>query len=668
MSGVIHNSMEASRSRSFETINSKARMETTFGSSAYAPVTTIKRVEADHYIYDTTLERNSASLTCVSATSADRDVDSGTACSEKGNFDISSLKKHHRTSSTISARSLHSISTTADEEEEEIILFVDKPSPKLFCPLCRRVFKDPVITSCGHTFCQACIMARGVEKCPLDDNKLSIVVANLAVAEQIGELYIHCKYGCRIRANGGGVVEHEVDSSGCPMKTKIINRREHEKNCQYAPTQCPNSLQCPALLKMDLPEHLKTCEHSRCPHQAYGCQFEGNNEQVRSHLETCKFEAVKEFLKHTDSKVGELHSALREKDQEISYLKNMIVKLTERVDRMEKTVDIRIDLLDESQTKLSSDLLDSREIVTTLQNDLSTVESRLWGVGTFDIQPLFKCKGTFVGHTGPVWALCVHGELLFSGSSDKTIKVWDTLTTYKCVKTLEGHTGIVLALCTHDKKLFSGSADCVINIWSIETLELLDSIHGHENPVCTLVTKRNILFSGSLKKIKVWNLDTLELVREMTGLNHWVRALVACDSYLYSGSYQTIKLWDLDTLECVRVLQTSGGSVYSLAVTKEYIICGTYENCIQVWDVNTHKLIETLNGHVGTVYALVVLSAPGQTRLFSASYDRSLRVWNLETFTCLQTLLRHQGSVSTLALSKGRIFSGAVDSTVKVWQ
>ena len=36
-----------------------------------------------------------------------------------------------------------------------------------------------------------------------------------------------------------------------------------------------------------------------------------------------------------------------------------------------------------------------------------------------------------------------------------------------------------------------------------------------------------------------------------------------------------------------------------------------------------------LTGHVGTVYGLAVLSAPGQTRLFSASYDRSLRVSTL---------------------------------------
>lgn len=44
---------------------------------------------------------------------------------------------------------------------------------------------------------------------------------------------------------------------------------------------------------------------------------------------------------------------------------------------------------------------------------------------------------------------------------------------------------------------------CVHQVWCLEELELLDSIRGHENPVCTLVTKRNMLFSGSLKKIKV---------------------------------------------------------------------------------------------------------------------------------------------------------------------
>ena len=39
-------------------------------------------------------------------------------------------------------------------------------------------------------------------------------------------------------------------------------------------------------------------------------------------------------------------------------------------------------------------------------------------------------------------------------------------------------------------------------------MEFVDKIRGHANPVCTLVAKKSMLFSGSLKKIKV-NLEFL---------------------------------------------------------------------------------------------------------------------------------------------------------------
>jgi len=34
--------------------------------------------------------------------------------------------------------------------------------------------------------------------------------------------------------------------------------------------------------------------------------------------------------------------------------------------------------------------------------------------------------------------------------------------------------------------------------------------------------------------------------------------------------------------------------------------------------------------------------------------------------SCLQTLVRHENSVSCLAVFRGRLFSGSVDSTIKV--
>uniref|UniRef100_A0AAX7UUC5 E3 ubiquitin-protein ligase TRAF7 n=1 Tax=Astatotilapia calliptera TaxID=8154 RepID=A0AAX7UUC5_ASTCA len=555
-----------------------------------------------------------------------------------------------RSDSAISVRSLHSESNMSlrstfslheEEEDTEPQVFAEQPSVKLCCQLCCNVFKDPVITTCGHTFCRRCALTS--DKCPVDAAKLTVVVNNIAVAEQIGELFIHCKYGCR--AVGSSAAAYEVDPLGCPFTIKLSTRKEHEASCDYRPVRCPNNPSCPPLLTMNLEAHLKECEHIKCPHSKYGCTFIGNQDTYETHLEVCKFEGLKEFLQQTDDRFHEMQLTLAQKDQDIAFLRSMLGKLSEKLDQLEKNLELKFGEMTE---KLNMGIL-----------------------GSYDPQQIFKCKGTFVGHQGPVWCLCVYstGDLLFSGSSDKTIKVWDTCTTYKCQKTLEGHDGIVLALCIQGNRLYSGSADCTIIVWDIQTLQKVNTIRAHDNPVCTLVSSHNMLFSGSLKAIKVWDIvgTELKLKKELTGLNHWVRALVASQNHLYSGSYQTIKIWDIRSLECVHVLQTSGGSVYSIAVTNHHIVCGTYENLIHVWDIESKEQVRTLTGHVGTVYALAVISTPDQTKVFSASYDRSLRVWSMDNMICTQTLLRHQGSVTALAVSRGRLFSGAVDSTVKVW-
>ncbi|XP_071247038.1 E3 ubiquitin-protein ligase TRAF7 [Salvelinus alpinus] len=623
-----------------------------------------------------------------------------------------------RSDSAISVRSLLSESNMSlrstfslheDDDDTEPLVFAEQPSVKLCCQLCCSVFKDPVITTCGHTFCRRCALAS--DKCPVDTAKMTVVVNNIAVAEQIGELFIHCKYGCRllntsptspngagggaspngagrgVSPNGAGATagrgegtpkmgvsgSFEVDPMGCPFTIKLTTRKEHEVSCDYRPVRCPNNPSCPPLLTMNLEGHLKECEHIKCPHSKYGCAFIGNQDTYSTHLDLCKFEGLKEFLQQTDDRFHEMQVTLSQKDQDIAFLRSMLGKLSEKLDQLEKNLELKFDVLDENQSKLSEDLMEFRRDASMLNDELSHINARLnMGIlGSYDPQQIFKCKGTFVGHQGPVWCLCVYstGDLLFSGSSDKTIKVWDTCTTYKCQKTLEGHDGIVLALCIQGNRLYSGSADCTIIVWDVQTLQKVNTIRAHDNPVCTLVSSHSMLFSGSLKAIKVWDIvgTELKLKKELTGLNHWVRALVASQNHLYSGSYQTIKIWDIRSLDCVHVLQTSGGSVYSIAVTNHHIVCGTYENLIHVWDIESKEQVRTLTGHVGTVYALAVISTPDQTKVFSASYDRSLRVWSMDNMICTQTLLRHQGSVTALAVSRGRLFSGAVDSTVKVW-
>ncbi|XP_010838127.1 PREDICTED: E3 ubiquitin-protein ligase TRAF7 [Bison bison bison] len=667
------------------------RMETTFG-PAFSAVTTITKADGTSTYKQ---HRRTPSSSSSLAYSPRDEEDS-----------MPPISTPRRSDSAISVRSLHSESSMSlrstfslpeEEEEPEPLVFAEQPSVKLCCQLCCSVFKDPVITTCGHTFCRRCALKSGrtlsaqarPSGSPVAGRSLwggppgaqlppgttpdswvhqeaSVATAHLVVVPG-GPAERPFLFWEPQRGSGGrwGLSPHAVPP-GRPS-------RDHEGSCDYRPVRCPNNPSCPPLLKMNLEAHLRECEHIKCPHSKYGCTFIGNQDTYETHLETCRFEGLKEFLQQTDDRFHEMHVALAQKDQEIAFLRSMLGKLSEKIDQLEKSLELKFDVLDENQSKLSEDLMEFRRDASMLNDELSHINARLnMGIlGSYDPQQIFKCKGTFVGHQGPVWCLCVYsmGDLLFSGSSDKTIKVWDTCTTYKCQKTLEGHDGIVLALCIQGCKLYSGSADCTIIVWDIQNLQKVNTIRAHDNPVCTLVSSHNMLFSGSLKAIKVWDIvgTELKLKKELTGLNHWVRALVAAQTYLYSGSYQTIKIWDIRTLDCIHVLQTSGGSVYSIAVTNHHIVCGTYENLIHVWDIESKEQVRTLTGHVGTVYALAVISTPDQTKVFSASYDRSLRVWSMDNMICTQTLLRHQGSVTALAVSRGRLFSGAVDSTVKVW-
>ena len=58
------------------------------------------------------------------------------------------------------------------------------------------------------------------DSCPVDNTKLTIVVENLAVAEQISEIFVYCKYGCAL-VDGVWV----RDEHGCQQTVRISARR-----------------------------------------------------------------------------------------------------------------------------------------------------------------------------------------------------------------------------------------------------------------------------------------------------------------------------------------------------------------------------------------------------------------------------------------------------------
>lgn len=278
------------------------------------------------------------------------------------------------------------------------------------------------------------------------------------------------------------------------------------------------------------------------------------------------------------------------------------------------------------------------------------------------------------GHTGPVWCLVAVQvrNILLSGSSDTTIKIWDIFT-FKCRHTLKGHLGIVHSLLVSGILCYSASDDKSIRIWDLNTIQCKKILQDHEDCVVALAVSSDsrYLFSGSYHQIRVW--DTTQdhkCVKILIGHNHWVRALHVAENYLFSGCHNMLKIWDVDKLELVRTIPTNGigRSIYSITVYGSLLLAGCFENMIQVWDLKSFELTKKLSAHRGAVYCISVQG----NFLFSGSYDNTIRVWDVRTMECVQSIKGHTSKVEAICTelvgsATPMLFSASSDHSVRVW-
>lgn len=156
--------------------------------------------------------------------------------------------------------------------------FVNQPSMSLFCPLCQKLFQDPVISiGCGHTFCRNCIdnrlLAMTHLTCPVDNVKIDLnnIVPNRAVQGQLEDLLIYCRHGLKLNGSESGF---EQEEDGCKEQISLGRRHEHEEHCLMAWVPCTNcSNQCGKFRKKDLTAHLTTCAHHMCLNEKKGRMF-----------------------------------------------------------------------------------------------------------------------------------------------------------------------------------------------------------------------------------------------------------------------------------------------------------------------------------------------------------------------------------------------------------
>lgn len=73
----------------------------------------------------------------------------------------------------------------------------------------------------------------------------------------------------------------------------------------------------------------------------------------------------------------------------------------------------------------------------------------------------FQCLRTLVGHTGGVWSSQMRDNIIISGSTDRTLKVWNA-ETGECIHTLYGHTSTVRCMHLHEKRYGPITSVCCV--------------------------------------------------------------------------------------------------------------------------------------------------------------------------------------------------------------
>ncbi|KAI9331833.1 WD40-repeat-containing domain protein [Obelidium mucronatum] len=284
---------------------------------------------------------------------------------------------------------------------------------------------------------------------------------------------------------------------------------------------------------------------------------------------------------------------------------------------------------------------------------------------------------TLTGHASEVKAVAVshNGQIVVSGSSDHTVKLW-SVWTGECIKTFRGHSNRVTsaAISADGQTVVSGSIDKTVKVWSVHTGESVKNLVGHLGWVLSAAISSDgeRVVSGSIDKtVKVWSIPTGKCVN-LVGHLSWVFAVaISSDGKtVVSGSDdKTVKLWSADSGNCVNTLVGHSSSVTSVAISSDgaTVVSGSIDKSIKLWLLATGKCIKTFEVHSSWVFS-VAISLDGQT-VVSGSYDGHVRQWSVRTEKCIKTLVGHSNRVFSVAISLDgqMVVSGSDDKTVKLW-
>uniref|UniRef100_A0A672NT60 Kinesin-like protein KIF21A n=1 Tax=Sinocyclocheilus grahami TaxID=75366 RepID=A0A672NT60_SINGR len=309
----------------------------------------------------------------------------------------------------------------------------------------------------------------------------------------------------------------------------------------------------------------------------------------------------------------------------------------------------------------------------------------------------------------------------------------------QCVHVAEGHTKPLLCVDSTDDLLFTGSKDRTCKVWNLVTGQEIMSLGDHPSSVVSVRYCSSLVFTVSTAYVKVWDIrDSAKCIRTLTSSGQVSQgdtcgsssvaippgenqinqiALNPSGTFLYAASGNTVRMWDLrrfvstgkltghlgpvmcltvdqmgkgqdvvitgskdHTVKMFDVVEGAQGSISAthhfdpshqdgleaLAIHGDALFTAARDSCIKKWDLTRKQLQEVSNAHSDLLSSLAVV--PGSSAVMSGCKSGLLKFWHTDTLRALGEIRGHDSSVNDICTNSSQLFTASDDRTVKIWQ
>uniref|UniRef100_A0A8C4NEM0 Kinesin family member 21A n=1 Tax=Eptatretus burgeri TaxID=7764 RepID=A0A8C4NEM0_EPTBU len=308
---------------------------------------------------------------------------------------------------------------------------------------------------------------------------------------------------------------------------------------------------------------------------------------------------------------------------------------------------------------------------------------------------ILYCTSMAEGHLKATLCLDATDDLLFSGSKDRTCKVWNLVTGQE-IMSLSGHPNNVVSVryCRYSGLVFTASM-CYVRIWDIResakcirTLSSSGQVGAGDTNSSTasrtltfpagesqvnqiaLSHPGHALYAAASNFVRTWDLRKFQASGKLCGHAGPVMTLTVVRSA--TGQDKVITGSKDHYIRVFEVPDGTGGimnpsknlepphydGIESLAIVGAALFSGSRDNGIKKWDLQKHELVQQIpNAHRDWVCALG--SLPGQPVLVSACRAGALRLWHADSFTPIVELRGHESPINAVASNSTHVFTAS---------